>query len=100
MGKCGKGKIVVLGENAALACTHLFSTTMYEISNNPHYIDNLQNTPFNHGLDKNELLLRRAHVSSNPIKLVIILANYTLGSSFTTQIPHLNGEEVSRLANL
>ncbi len=46
------------------------------------------------GLDRNELLLRRAHFSRDISKFVATIANFAFGSSFMTPIPHLKGEEV------
>jgi len=56
-----------------------------------HY---LQSGPFSHGLNMNELLLKRAHMLEDPTKLAITIANYAFRYSFTTQILHLEGEEV------
>jgi len=42
----------------------------------------------------NELLLKRAHMLEDPTKLAITIANYAFRYSFTTQILHLEGEEV------
>jgi hypothetical protein len=64
---------------------------MYGLSNNPHY---LQGGLFIHGLNMNELLLRRAHVLRDPTKLAIAIANYAFKYLFTTQTLHLEGEEV------
>jgi hypothetical protein len=58
------------------------------------YKQYLQGDLVGHGLDKNELLLRRAQGSNDPTKLVAIVANYTFGSSFTNCLPHLKGEKV------
>jgi hypothetical protein len=41
------------------------------------YIQYLQGGIASHGPDKNELLLKRAEWSSDPIKLMDIIANYT-----------------------
>jgi len=47
-----------------------------------------------HGLDKNELLLRKAQGLSDLAKLVAVLANFTTRSSFTNHLPHFEGEKV------
>jgi hypothetical protein len=62
------------------------------------YKQYLQGGPTSHGLDKNELLLKRAQGLSDPAKLVAIMANFTSRSSFTNHLPHLEGEEVFRSA--
>jgi hypothetical protein len=54
----------------------------------------LRGNPFGKGLDKNELLLRKAHFFGDVSKLVTFVANFTFKSSFTTQILHLEAEEV------
>jgi hypothetical protein len=58
------------------------------------YIQYLWGGPSSHGLDRNEFLLKRAQQSNDPIRLVIIVANYTFGSSFFSRALHLKGEEV------
>ncbi len=50
--------------------------------------------PFEQGPDRNEFLLRRAHVSGDVFNLVATIANYAYEFSFTKQTPHLEGEEV------
>jgi hypothetical protein len=47
-----------------------------------------------HGLDKNELLLRKAQGLSDLAKLVAVMANFTTRSSFTNHLPHFEGEKV------
>ncbi len=54
----------------------------------------MQGGPPSHGLDRNELLLRRAQRSSDLARLVVAMANYRSKSSFTNHLPHLKGEEV------
>ncbi len=46
------------------------------------------------GLDRNELLLKRAHFSKDISKFLATVADFAFGSSFMTLIPHLEGEEV------
>jgi hypothetical protein len=50
--------------------------------------------PSNHGHDRNDFLLKRAQQSSDPTKLVAVMANYMSGSSFSYRVPHLKREEV------
>jgi hypothetical protein len=50
----------------------------------------LPSGPFGHGPHKNELLLTKAHMLGNLAKLVATIANYTLRSSFTTQMFHVS----------
>ncbi len=50
----------------------------------------LPSGPFGHGPHKNELLLTKAHMLGDLAKLVATIANYTLRSSFTTQILHVS----------
>jgi hypothetical protein len=52
--------------------------------------------PANHGLDRNELLLRKAQRFSDLARLAIIIANYTSKSYFSHHILHLKGEDVFR----
>ncbi len=52
--------------------------TMFGLLNNPNYTNNICR-PFGHGLDISEHLLNRAHVLGDPIKLVVVIANYVLG---------------------
>ncbi len=47
-----------------------------------------------HGLDKNELLLRKAQGLSDLAKLTVVVANFTSRSSFTNHLLHLEGKEV------
>jgi hypothetical protein len=54
----------------------------------------LQGGPPIHGLDRNELLLKKAQRSSDHARFVAALANYRSKSSFTNHLPHLKGEEV------
>jgi hypothetical protein len=54
----------------------------------------LQGNPFGHGLDKNELLLRRAQGLSGPIRFVTTMANYMFESSFTNHLSHLEGKDI------
>jgi hypothetical protein len=63
------------------------------------YKQYLQGGPFGHGPDTNELLLRRTQGSSDPTKLITVVANYTYELSFTNHLPHLKGEEVLGLLN-
>jgi hypothetical protein len=42
----------------------------------------------------NELLLKRAQQYSDLVKLVVVVANYMFGFSFSNCIPHLKGEHV------
>jgi hypothetical protein len=58
------------------------------------YRQYLQGGPANHGLDKNELLLRRAQGSNDLAKLSVVVANYTYRLSFTNCLPHLKGKKV------
>ncbi len=58
------------------------------------YKQYLQGDPVGHGIDKNELLLRRAQGSNDPTKLLAAVANYTFGSSFKNCLSHLEGEKV------
>jgi hypothetical protein len=58
------------------------------------YKQYLRGGPTSHGLDKNELLLRRAQGSNDLAKLAIVVANYTSRSSFTNRLPHLERKEV------
>jgi hypothetical protein len=48
----------------------------------------------NHGLDRNEFLLKRAQLSSDPTKLMAIMTNYMFGLSSSYHIPHLKNQEV------
>ncbi len=50
--------------------------------------------PASHGLNKNELLLRKAQGLNDPAKLAVVVANYTSMSSFINHLSHLEGEEV------
>jgi hypothetical protein len=50
-------------------------STLYQ-----HY---LQGGPFRHGLDRNESLLTKAHVSKDVSKLIAAIANYVFRTSFT-----------------
>ncbi len=54
----------------------------------------MQGGPSRKGHDKNELLLKGAHVLGDVSKFVVAIANYFYESLFTTWIPHLEGEEV------
>ncbi len=47
-----------------------------------------------HGLDRNELLWRRAQWFNDLARLTTFVANYMSRSSFSDHIPHLEGEEV------
>jgi hypothetical protein len=47
-----------------------------------------------YGPNTNELLLKKAQRSSDRVKLVAVMANYTSKSSFFYCVPHLEGEEV------
>jgi hypothetical protein len=58
------------------------------------YRQYLQGGPSHHGLDRKELLLRKALGSSDLARLVAIMANYTSRLSFTNCLPHLEGEKV------
>ncbi len=68
---------------------------MFIVLNGPtlyqHY---LRGGPFGHGLDKNGLLLKRAHVLGDLTKLMVVIANYAFESLLMTQIPHPRSEEV------
>jgi hypothetical protein len=58
-------------ENVALVCT--CSTTMFMLSNSLHFYKQfLQGVPHGPGLDKNELLLRRAQGPSDPTRLMTL----------------------------
>jgi hypothetical protein len=46
------------------------------------------------GLAKDELRLRQASQFGEPLQMANTIAKYTNGSSFTTKIPHLDGQEV------
>jgi hypothetical protein len=54
----------------------------------------LQGGPPGHGLDRNELLFRRAQGLNDLAKLAIVMANYMSRSSFTNHLLHLEEEEV------
>ncbi len=58
------------------------------------YKQYLQGGLVGHGFDKNELLLTRVQGWSDTTKLVVAVANYTSGSSFTNCFLHLEGEKV------
>jgi hypothetical protein len=58
------------------------------------YKQHLQGGPPSHGLDRNELLLKRACESNNLARLVVFVANYTFEFFFTNCLLHLEGEEV------
>jgi hypothetical protein len=58
------------------------------------YRQYLQGGPSHHGIDRKELLLRKAWRSSDLVRLVAIMANYMFRSSFTNCLPHLEGEKV------
>ncbi len=45
----------------------------------------LQGGPFGHSPDRNEFLLRRAHVLRDASKLITIIANYVFKTSFITR---------------
>jgi hypothetical protein len=62
------------------------------------YRQYLQGGPFGHGLNKNELLLKRAQMSHELISLVATIENYKDGSSFMIHFPPLEGEKVFGLA--
>ncbi len=47
-----------------------------------------------HGLDRNELLLKKAQQLSDLARLAIVMANYMSESSFSRYTLHLKGEEV------
>jgi hypothetical protein len=49
----------------------------------------LQGGQTSHELNKIELLLRKAQGSSDLAKIVVIVANYTSGSSYTNRLSHL-----------
>jgi hypothetical protein len=51
-------------------------STLYQ-----HY---LQGGPFRHGLDRNELLLKKAHVLRDASKHTIVIANYAFRTSCIT----------------
>ncbi len=54
--------------------------------------------PTSHGFDRNELLVKKAQWSSDPARLMVVVANYMFGFSFSYCILHLKGEEVSGFA--
>jgi hypothetical protein len=58
------------------------------------YRQYLQRGPSSNGFDRNDFLLRRAQCSSDPTRLMVSMANYTSGSSFSYCVLHLEGEEV------
>ncbi len=80
-------------ENATFIYTQWCLMTMFMFSNSLHR-QYLWGGLANHGLDKNELLLKRAQGSNDLAKLAIVVANYTSRSSFTNCLPHLKGEKV------
>jgi hypothetical protein len=45
------------------------------------------------GLIRNELLLKRAHISGDVSKLTTTFANYVFRSSFMTWTPHTRGKQ-------
>ncbi len=67
---------------------------IYAFKQSTLYKQYLQGGPPGHGLNRNELLWRRAQRSSDPARLVTIMANYTSKSSFTNHLPHFKGKEV------
>ncbi len=46
------------------------------------------------GLDRDELRLRRVNQSGDPLQMVTAIAKLALSYSYTSRIPHLEGEEV------
>jgi hypothetical protein len=78
--------------NMQQLCSRFWTTTLYQ-----HY---LWGGPFGHGADRNELLLKRAHVLKDVIKLVTIMANYAFDPHLWHRIftSRLEGEEVFGLA--
>ncbi len=77
---------------------HLYNVTSYDyiyaFKQSTLYKQYLQGGQPSHGLDRNELLLRRAQRSNDLVTLVATMANYISKSSFTNHLPHLKGEEV------
>lgn len=64
------------------------------------YRQYLRGGPFGHGFDKNEFLLKKVRQSSDPFRLVVVVANYTFEFSFFYCTSHLEGEEVFEFAKL
>jgi hypothetical protein len=62
------------------------------------YRQHLQGGRTGHEPNKTELLLRRAQGSSDLAKIVVIVANYTFGSSFTNRLSHLKRKKMFRFA--
>ncbi len=58
------------------------------------YRQYLQGGPLGHNLDRNELFFRKACKLNDPIRLVVVVANYMSRSSFTNHLLHLKGKEV------
>jgi len=59
------------------------------------YIKYLQGAPLGHGLDRNELLLKRACKLSDLARLVVVVTNYMFKSCYTNCLSHL--EEVEEV---
>ncbi len=55
-------------------------------------------SPTSHRFDRNELLVKKAQWSSDHARLMVVVANYMFGFSFSYYILHLKGEEVSGFA--
>jgi hypothetical protein len=84
-----------LGNRDTCLYTITFDDYVWAFKQSTLYRQYLWGGPSGHGPNRNEFLLRRTQQSSDPIRLVIVVANYTFGSSFFYCALHLKGEEVS-----
>ncbi len=75
-----------------------FITTFYDyvkaFKQNAFYMVYLNGGRCEEGLGRDELKLRRASQYGDLLQMVNAVTKYSNGSSFTTSIPHLAGQEV------
>ncbi len=75
-----------------------FITTFYDyvkaFKQNASYMVYLNGARCKEGLGRDELRLRRASQYGDLLQMVNAITKYSNGSSFTTSIPHLEGQEV------
>ncbi len=77
-------------------CGTCFYTTMFDdyiwaFKQSTLYRQYLRGGLAGHGLDRNELLLRKAQRTNDPARLAVVVANYMSRSSFSNRVPHLKG---------